>query len=137
MGAPQFFNCKAFLAFGTFSHGRIKDPFSQAQYFGGKFDKFIRCDVFDGALEGKLNRRGELDAFAFALAAKIRQLLCFGRIDGQIVTAAVDSHDHALVDTLAVTDEQLAAFLSADEPDAAVMGRMAGNSDLKGKFINC
>ena len=97
--------------------------FAQAQIFWRGFDVFVRADVLEGTLEGHLQRRGELDAFAFALGTHVGEAFGFAGIDWNVVFAGVFADDLALVDFVAGLNHEAAAFLHHVE---GVSGGFAG-----------
>jgi hypothetical protein len=50
----------------AFALGFVEDLLAKAQVLGGGFDVFVGADVLEGAFEGHLERRVELNAFAVA-----------------------------------------------------------------------
>ena len=59
-----------------------------------------------------LQRRFELNPFAFTLAPHVGEMFRFAGIDRQILRARVFADDHSRIDVFLWTDEEPAAFLN-------------------------
>src|SRR5688500_11001904 len=81
----------------------------------GHLDQLCTGDEFDGAFEGHLFGRLELDRVVGAGCANVRELLALGDVDFEVAGAGVLADDHALVDVDTGTDEELAALLEIPE----------------------
>src|SRR5215472_17218762 len=53
--------------FGPFALVFVEDSLAQPKVLRRRFHKFVHVNVFQGAFQAQLERRRELDAFAFAL----------------------------------------------------------------------
>src|SRR5437660_12666040 len=87
----------------------VEDALAETERLRGRFDEFIGADIFDGALESHLERRFELNAFAFALAPHVGEMFRLAGIHRQILRARVLAHDHAGVNFFLGPDEKSAA----------------------------
>ena len=65
----------------AFPRVRVENTLAQAKRFWRCFHVLIRIDVFDRALQAHSERRFKLNAFAFALAAHIGEMLFLTWID--------------------------------------------------------
>src|SRR5438034_4280070 len=97
---------------GAFALVFVEDFLAQTEVFWRGFDVFVRADVFQGAFEGKFQRRVELDALAVALGAHVGQLFRFAGIDRDVVVARILPDDHSFVNPVARLDHEPAALLN-------------------------
>src|SRR5688572_15522438 len=68
-------------------------------------DELVVVDELERLLERELDRRGQDDVLVGTRGADVREFLALGRVHHEVVVAAVDADDHALVDLDAVADE--------------------------------
>src|SRR5918992_4589609 len=84
---------------------------AQADRLRRDLGELVVADELDRVLERELDRRREQDRLVLARGADIGELLGADRVDHEVVVAAVDADDHALVYRLAGVDEHAAALL--------------------------
>src|SRR5437660_11404528 len=89
----------------------VEDALAETERLRGRFDEFIGADIFDGALESHLERRFELNAFAFALAPHVRKVFGFAGVHRQIFGPRIFPDNHAGINFLLRADEEFAARL--------------------------
>ena len=78
-------------------------------------DQLVVVDELHRLLERHPHRIGQDDVLVAAGGADVGELLGLERVDDQVVVAAVDADDLALVDLVAVRDHQPTAFLEVEE----------------------
>src|SRR6202049_3120534 len=94
---------------------RIEHPLAQPDALRGHLDELVVFDEVERLLEGELARRYELDRRILGAAPDVGLLLLLGHVDGDVTTAAIEAHDHPLVDRCAGADEGLAALLQRQQ----------------------
>ena len=90
----------------------IKDSLPKSNVFRSRFNEFIGSDVFDRALERKLNRWSQLNAFVRTGSTVVGHVLCFGWVDWKIVSTCVFTDNHAGVNVFTRAYEKLSAFFN-------------------------
>src|ERR1017187_10701455 len=81
---------------------------------GSDLDQLVAGGEFDRILKRQRDRRGQQDRVVLAGGADIGELLGLDRVDHQIVLAAVDPDDDALVELVAGAYEQPSALLQRE-----------------------
>src|SRR5690606_36098656 len=84
---------------------------AQTDRLGRDLDQFVVIDELHGVLERELNRRHQIDVLILAGRPDVGELLLANRIHHQVVVAAVNADDHALIERVLRADEHAAAFL--------------------------
>src|SRR5437762_10313771 len=69
------------LCSGSFACGRVQNALAQAKRLWRRLHILIHVDVFDRALQTHSEDSFELNSFAFALAAHVREVLFLAWID--------------------------------------------------------
>src|SRR2546430_9048959 len=87
----------------------LQKALADADGGGRHLDQLVIGDELDRVLQRQLDGRREQDRIVLAGGADVGELLGLDRVHHQIVVAAVDPDDHALVELLAGSDEQPAA----------------------------
>ena len=91
---------------------RIQEALAQPDRLRRHLDHLVVVDVCDRLLQRRALRRGQADLVVLAAAcAEVGQCLGLHRVDLEVVRLGVLADDHALVQRLAVADEQDAALL--------------------------
>ena len=93
----------------------IEDALAETEEVGGDFHQFIWVDVFDGALERKLESGWEFHCVVFSGGADVIEFFGLHRVDGKIICAGVFSDDHASVNFLGRVDEEGATAFESGE----------------------
>src|SRR5690606_15704694 len=87
-------------------------------------NQLIIVDEFHRLLKGMLDRRSQQNVFISTGSTDVSQLLAFGRVNNQIVIAAVQTNHHTFVNFYVRLDEQTAKLLQCTQ---CVTQRLAGN----------
>src|SRR5690606_35730301 len=70
---------------------------AQADGLGRDLDELVVADELDRVLERELDGRREVDGLVLARGTDVGELLGLDRVHDEVVVAAVDADDHALV----------------------------------------
>src|ERR1700736_4135012 len=81
----------------------------------GDFNQLIFGDEFHGVFQVQLDRRSQDEGLILAGSADVGQLLRLGRVHHEIVLAAMDADDHALVELLTVAHEHATPLLEVEQ----------------------
>ena len=84
---------------------------AQSDAFRGNFHQLVVFDELHAVLQRQLDRRGDLDRIFLATDAEVGQLLGARGIDHQVVIAAMNTDDHALVHRVVGPDKHAAAIV--------------------------
>src|SRR2546421_8313058 len=93
----------------------LQKALADADGGGRDLDQLVIGDELDRVLQRQLDGWRQQDRVVLAGGADVGELLGLGRVHHQVVVAAVDPDNHALVELLAGRDEQPAALLQVEQ----------------------
>src|SRR6266545_1168973 len=96
---------------GAAAFFEAEEALADADRLGGHLDQLVGGDPLDRRLQGVDPWGGQLDALVVAVGPDVGLLLGAHSVDHHLVVTGALADDHALVDLLPGTDEQLAAQL--------------------------
>src|SRR5579875_17191 len=93
----------------------IEIALAQADRFRRHLAELVIGDIGDRLLQGHEDRRRQPDRLVGGLGADIGELLGLGRVDVDVVAAAMRADDHALIDRRAGRDEHRPALFQVPQ----------------------
>src|SRR5512146_1890854 len=103
------------LALGALTVLLLQEALADADTYRGDFHQLVVGDELDRILQRQRNRRRQQDGIILAGGPDVGELLGLDGVHHQIVVAAVDADDHALVELLAGAHEESAPLLQVEQ----------------------
>ncbi|CCV04643.1 hypothetical protein MESS2_1340046 [Mesorhizobium metallidurans STM 2683] len=111
---------------------RVEIELAQPDGLRRHFDQFVVLDPGQRPLQRHADRRRQLDRFVLAGGTDVGQLLALQHIHFEIVVAAMDADDHALIDLDARIDDHRAAVFQVPHGVSHRLALLVGDQHAVG-----
>ena len=93
----------------------VEDTLAQPEMIGSRLYVFVDVNILDGPLEAEPYWGRQHDSFPLSAAAHVVEMLCLGRVHGQVLFAGIFSDHLPWVNLLPRSDKELPALLQVIE----------------------